>query len=211
MPHTLIFTKEVNLEETYIYEIWQRKIDALLREQPGFLSLGITGSKSNEGFKTIMITFDTRDSADGWLANPKRAELLEEAVEYHRLVADAEFTIDVCSWGMCPPNAAPQPPKWQSSLLVLSAIYPTANFNAIFVMPLLQRLPLHSAVHGLLLSCITVSMMTWLVMPLAVKVAARYLFPKQHAARRVLSLSLYASWLALVMAMISCAKRLLTA
>lgn len=122
----------------------------------------------------ILRTFASEEERDAFYASPmfkawdEKAASLTEGEAVYRPLHGLE------AWFRQPD--APRPPRWKMAVATLAGVYPTSLFLGTFVGPLLHGLP--RALTSLVIAACMVICLTWIVMPLVIKVLHRWLHPK---------------------------------
>jgi antibiotic biosynthesis monooxygenase (ABM) superfamily enzyme len=65
------------------------------------------------------------------------------------------------------------PPRWKMAVLTLCGVYPTSLFLSLIVGPFIQQFPI--GIRAFIISVCMVGLLTWVVMPLVIKVTRRWL------------------------------------
>ena len=60
------------------------------------------------------------------------------------------------------------PPRWKMAIVTLCGVYPTSVFLSLTVLPLIQKFPL--LLRSLILAACMVGLLTWIVMPMMIKI-----------------------------------------
>lgn len=163
-PVAMVFTHRVRSEKVDDYRAWRRKTIVAQAKYPGYLATDSFEPRGRSQDEWIdIVRYDSADHLDRWMNSQERQELLKdldplvESMHAHRLTGlEGWFALHRKS------GEAVTPP-WKQALAVLLALYPTVMFLGILVNPLLQPLPF--AVQMLVGNVLSISMLTWLVMP----------------------------------------------
>ena len=65
------------------------------------------------------------------------------------------------------------PPRWKMAIATLCGVYPTSLFLSFSIGPFIQNF--HPALHIFIIATCMVSMLTWVVMPLVIKIMKPWL------------------------------------
>ncbi|MFT3827662.1 MAG: antibiotic biosynthesis monooxygenase [Chitinophagaceae bacterium] len=69
------------------------------------------------------------------------------------------------------------PPRWKMAIATLCGVFPTSLFLSLTIGPLLQKLPL--PLRLLIIACCMVALLTWVVMPLVIRLLKKWLRPSR--------------------------------
>ncbi|MEU8997631.1 antibiotic biosynthesis monooxygenase [Streptomyces caniferus] len=165
---------------------WQEKTLRVQEKAPGFM--GSELFRPVEGVQehwVVVFRFDSREHLDDWLASEVRAKLLKEGSKYFtsydvRKVGSAFsgwFQFDHGKGGGAPPN-------WKQAMSVLLALYPTVMVLNLTVGVGLEKLTVREYIGLFLSNVLSVSALTWLLMPIVNRVLAFWLVPARVARNR---------------------------
>ncbi|HMO47751.1 MAG TPA: antibiotic biosynthesis monooxygenase [Rubrivivax sp.] len=177
-PVTVMITRRVRpgLEPQFqsLMSRMQTAAAAFPGHMGGFL---IPPQRSEDGCWHMLHAFDTQAHQQAWSESPERRQLLQQVAE----VTHGDDAMRVLSgletWFALPAarTKAP-PPRWKMALVTWAGIFPLVWLMSHTLTPLLGRalppLPTTLLVTG----AITLAM-TWLVMPVLVRLLAFWLYP----------------------------------
>lgn len=112
---------------------WQRSIAAAESRFDGFV--GHKVERPIPGVQedwVVLLSFDSDEHLDGWLASPERAALLADGERFTRGLRLVRSSYGFGFWSGDPPTAAPDP-VFKSNLLVLLMLYPVVFLWGYFV------------------------------------------------------------------------------
>ncbi|MEU4213260.1 antibiotic biosynthesis monooxygenase [Streptomyces sp. NPDC026206] len=166
---------------------WQEKILKAQEKSPGFM--GSELFKPVEGVQerwVAVFRFDSREHLEDWLASDARRRLLEEGRAYFasydvRKVGSAFsgwFRFDQGTQDTAPPN-------WKQAMSVILALYPTVMVLNLTVGSGLDELDVPGYVGLFIGNVLSVSVLTWLLMPLVNRALAFWLVPGRARGLRV--------------------------
>lgn len=127
---------------------------------------------------TTCIRFDTAAQLDAWLASPDRAALLREAGAVVARSRHRRLPASFAAWFAGP--GAPGPPLWKQAALVLLVLFPVVMLEMRFLAPHLVALP--PTLATFLGNALSVGIVTWPLMPLAVRAMGWWLRPRDRGA-----------------------------
>ena len=147
------------------------------RAFPGYLGIevfrpapGATGE-----YRTVY-RFDSPAHLRGWLGSAERAGWLARAEPHVAGPMRTQFVTGLESWFTLParPGAA-APPPYKMAVVTWVTIFPLITVVAVVSAPLIGRLPLVPRLA--VTTLVTVSVMTWVVMPRVTRLLNRWLYP----------------------------------
>ncbi|MGW7487466.1 antibiotic biosynthesis monooxygenase [Streptomyces sp. NPDC054786] len=183
---TAVISHEVKPGCEQAFLNWQEKTLKAQQKTPGFM--GSELFKPVEGVQehwVVVFRFDSREHLDHWLTSDVRTKLLEEGSKYFtsydvRKVDSAFsgwFQFDHGKGGGAPPN-------WKQAMSVVLALYPTVMVLNLTVGVGLEKLTIREYIGLFLSNVLSVSALTWLLMPIVNRVLAFWLVPSRAAGRR---------------------------
>ncbi|CAM2877086.1 antibiotic biosynthesis monooxygenase [Prescottella defluvii] len=170
---------------------WQQRITQAESRFPGFrgseLHAPIPGIQDEW---TILFTFGSQADLDRWLGSPDRAALLAEGRAFR------DFSLRTVpnpygSWFPSTAGAATQVPSWKTALSVLVGLYPLVVVLTITIDEVWPRAPLWLSL--LIGNIASVSLLTWVVMPIVTRALRFWLEPGTVTDRRVDTLGVVVS------------------
>ena len=182
---TEVFVTKVSPGKQEAFRVWASKIQQLESQFPGyqgaFLQAPIKGE--GENFVTIL-RFDNPSNLDRWLNSSERKEILKEgecfmdSLESHRVVSP--FT----GWfASVVEKTGEIPPVWKQTMLVLLVLFPIVMFELKFLNPQLKGL--NSSPATFIGNAISVSLVSWPMMPIVIYFLSWWLSPgSQNALKK---------------------------
>ncbi|WP_327158079.1 antibiotic biosynthesis monooxygenase [Streptomyces tubercidicus] len=166
---------------------WQQKT---LREQekaPGFMGSElfepVAGVQENW---VVVFRFESRANLDDWLASDVRKELLEEGRNYFTAYDVRKVGSSFSGWFRFDHGRdRSAPPNWKQAMTVLLALYPTVMVLNLTVGYGLEKLGIREYIGLFLSNVLSVSALTWLLMPMVNRAFAFWLVPARVRTRRV--------------------------
>jgi uncharacterized protein len=173
-PVTVVVHQQVRPGHESDFENWLRGITQAMQGfggHPGF-QVRRPADPGNPEY-LVLIRFDTLADLEAWERSDARREWLERAepLVARPFVRERHTGLEV--WFSPPPGRA-QPPRYKQVVVTAVAVYPLLLLTQVVLVPTLGDWPVLArplAVAGLM-----VPMMTYLVMPLATRVFARWLY-----------------------------------
>ena len=175
-PVTIIVNRRVKPGTEARFEEWLRGVTAEAMRMPGHLGVNVIRPPSAAaGDYVLIFRFDTYAHLQAWEDSPARAEWLARATEFTvgeariRKVTGLEYWFDA-------PGQPQPPPRHKMVLVTVLGIYPLL----IFVLPALRSVlsGVPNLLAALVSALVMVSLMTYAVMPLLIRLLAPFLFPK---------------------------------
>lgn len=174
---TEVFVTQVNPQNEKTYREWIAKIHQAEAEFPGFRGVYMQSPKQSGGINWItLLQFDTPENLDNWLNSPERQKVLEEAkslitsLESHRMISP------YAGWFASVARAGKLPPLWKQTMLVLLVLFPIVMLELKYLSPLTAKLNLSLATF--IGNAISVSLISWPMMPLAILFLSWWLIPR---------------------------------
>ncbi len=164
-PVAMVFTHRVAKDKVAAYLAWRRKVIDAQTHYPGYLATEFFkphGTFQNEWVD--IVRYDNVDHLNHWMESKQRQALLKEldsiveSMHAHRVTGlEGWFALN-----RGPGTTVSGPPSWKQALAVLFALYPTVMVLT-FLNPLMHNLSF--AVQMLIGNILSVTLLTWLVMP----------------------------------------------
>ncbi|MER6945319.1 antibiotic biosynthesis monooxygenase [Nonomuraea sp. NPDC000554] len=161
------------------YTRWQERVRRAEERFPGFL--GFEAFAPVPGVQphwVVMTRFDTREHLEDWFASDTRRKLLDEGrdcvLDYDVRTVKSAFG----GWFRFGGGAGQgAPPNWKQAMCVLLALYPTVMVLNLTVGRVLTgaHLPLYLVLF--ISNVLSVTMLTWVLMPLVNRAFAAWLRP----------------------------------
>ncbi|MCX4902887.1 antibiotic biosynthesis monooxygenase [Streptomyces sp. NBC_00878] len=172
-------------EEDFIR--WQDKALRAQERYAGFM--GTELFKPVEGIQdnwVVVFRFDTHEHLDDWLASGAREKLLEEGQDYFSSYDVRKVGSAFSGWfrfGEGADEAAP--PNWKQAMTVVLALYPTVMVLNLTVGYELDNIGWPGYIGLFIGNVLSVSILTWLLMPLVNRALAFWLVPGRARTARI--------------------------
>lgn len=151
------------------YHDWATKIKLSQTRYPGYRGTYYQPPMDEKVDQwTTLLRFDTPENLDNWFDSDERNKLLSEGLkfikstDFHRLPVSS-----FPGWFPVDKKSGRSPSRWKTAMLVLLSLYPLAVLQFQFVRPVLVPLP--PSVITFICNLTSVMIMSWLLMPFAVK------------------------------------------
>lgn len=159
-----------------VFRTWAETIQASQSMFPGYMGTLVQAPVSEEmQYWTTLVRFSTPEQLDAWLGSSDRKQLLERVAP------------DVASWksyrmqspfaGWFPDTGNQSPPAWKQTALVLLVLFPVVMLEIKFLSPLLAGQ--HVAIATFIGNAISVSLVSWPLMKIAIFFMGWWLRPVQ--------------------------------
>lgn len=183
---TAVISHDVRPGKGADFERWQGKVLKAQEKSPGFM--GSELFRPVEGIQdhwVVVFRYDTREHLEAWLDSGMRDRLLEEGRNYFSGYDVRKVGSAFSGWFRFGAGADQAPPNWKQAMTVVLALYPTVmglNLTAGHEFRLWGIPGYLGLFFGNVLS---VSILTWLLMPLVNRALAFWLRPARHRPVRV--------------------------
>jgi antibiotic biosynthesis monooxygenase (ABM) superfamily enzyme len=177
-PVTIIVNRRVKPGTEARFEEWLHGVTTECMRFPGHLGVNvIRPAHVATGDYVLIFRFDTYAHLQAWEQSEVRAQWLAKATEFTVGEARVRKVTGLEYWFDTPGQAAP-PPRHKMAMVTVLGIYPLL----ILVVPALRALlgGLPELLAALLSALIMVSLMTYAVMPLLIRLLAPWLFPRSR-------------------------------
>lgn len=200
---TEILVTEVSPDKEADYCKWIAKIHQVEAKFPGFRGVYVQSPRQGQQRNWItLLQFDTRENLDSWLTSSERHKIL---LESHALISSLEshrITSPYAGWFASVAQGGQQlPAVWKQTMLVLLVLFPLVMLELKFLVP--WTAGLNPSLATFIGNSISVSLVSWPMMPVAIYFLNWWLSPKQYDKGRInllglfLVISLYALEIAL--------------
>lgn len=168
---TEVFVTQIYPGTEVSFKKWIEKIRKLEEKSLGFCGVFIQHAVSIPADKNRWITFlqfDSQENLDAWLSSPERKAILQEAedlidsIERHRVISDHPSWFKYFYQGQ-----QKAPPLWKQAMLILLVLFPIVMIEMSLLSP--HTASLNRSLAMFIGNVISVSLVTWPLMPLAVR------------------------------------------
>lgn len=168
------------------FERWQDKVLKAQQSCPGFMGSELFRPvRGVQDHWVAVFRYDTREHLDTWLGSADRARLLEEGRAYFSSYDVRKIGSAFSGWFRFGEGAGDVPPNWKQAMSVVLALYPTVMVLNLTVGYELGDLGVPGYLGLFIGNVLSVSILTWLLMPLVNRVFAFWLEPGRARSRRV--------------------------
>ena len=176
-PVTATVTRRVKQGHEAAYEEFLADISGAAKAFPGYLGEEVFRPAGGVGGEyRIVYRFDSPAHLRGWLESSERAAWLERAEPHVAGPMRTQFLTGLESWFTLPTQpGAPAPPSYKMAILTWVTIFPLITLVVVVSAPFIGSLPLIPRLA--VTTLVTVSLMTWVVMPRVTRLLRRWLYP----------------------------------
>lgn len=165
---TEVFVTQVSPDKVVAYRDWTAKIHQAEAKFPGFRGVYVQAPTPGRGHDWItLLQFDTTENLDRWLSSPERQAILQEsstlvaALDSHRVISP------YAGWFASFSKQGVFPPAWKQGMLVLLVLFPIVMLESKYLNPRLASL--NPSLGTFIGNSISVALVTWPLMPFAIK------------------------------------------
>jgi antibiotic biosynthesis monooxygenase (ABM) superfamily enzyme len=172
VPLTVVATWKVRPGKDAAFEELQRAFARESAKFPGYLGVSITRNPTPSGEYVVIYKFDSQEHLDAWQNSSERQELLQKAeplradVERYQRGNGLEF------WFTSPTSSA-HPPRWKMAIITALGVWPVSILVPSVLKPFLASVP--QLLQALFIAVGIVVILTWVVMPVLVKIFRSWL------------------------------------
>jgi len=179
-PVTTTVTRRIKPGHEAAYETFLAGISSAARSFPGYLGIEVFRPAPGQGDEyRIVYRFDSAAHLHAWLDSPQRAAWLQRAEPHVAGPLRTQVLTGLEGWFTLPTQpGAPPPPPYKMAILTWVTIFPLITLIVVVLAPLLGSLPL--VVRLAVTTLVTVSLMTWVVMPRMTRLLHRWLYPSRR-------------------------------
>jgi len=176
-PVTATVTRRVKPGHQAAYEEFLAGIGGAAKAFPGYLGEEVFRPGGGEGGEyRIVYRFDSSAHLRAWLDSPERAAWLTRAEPHVAGPMRTQVLTGLEGWFTLPAQpGAPPPPPYKMAILTWVTIFPLITVVVVVSAPLIGGL--HLVLRLAVTTLVTVSLMTWVVMPRVTALLRRWLYP----------------------------------
>lgn len=172
---TEVIVTKVKPEQLSAYRDWIGKIHQAEALFPGFQRVYVQAPDQENGESWItLLQFDTAENLENWLTSKERKEVLLEGQKLIHSLETHEVVSSFAGW--FPPDRTGLkgfPPVWKQTMLVLLVLFPIVMLEMKFLPPLIGEL--NPSLKTFIGNAISVSLVSWPLMPIAIKLLGWWL------------------------------------
>jgi uncharacterized protein len=171
-PLTVVVTWPVRKGRENEFEAWRHEITDAALTFPGHMGVNVIRPSGTGREYVVIFRFDTYEHLRAWQESDIRRELLKKAEPFRETPPSYRLESGLEYW-FSPPGVPASPPRWKMALVTAVGVWPTSMLVSWLLASLIRGLPL--ALRGLLTAVGIVILLTWVIMPLLVKILKRWL------------------------------------
>jgi antibiotic biosynthesis monooxygenase (ABM) superfamily enzyme len=176
-PVTTTVTRRIKPGHEAAYEGFLVGIIGAARAFPGHLGVEVFRPAPGQGgeYRTVY-RFDSVAHLRGWLESAERAAWLARAEPHVAGPMRTQVLTGLEGWFTLPTQPGlPPPPRYKMALVTWVTIFPLITLVVVAIAPLVGSWPLVARLA--FTTGVTVSLMTWVVMPRMTRLLHRWLYP----------------------------------
>lgn len=198
---TEVIVTQVDPSKEEAYRTWTAKIHQAEAKFPGFRGVYVQSPSSAQGHHWItLLQFDTPENLDRWLKSPERKEVMRESASMIRDLEQHRVISPYAGWFASVYKGGEAPPAWKQGMIVLMVLFPVVMLELRFLNP--RLVSLNPSLGTFIGNTISVGLVTWPLVPLAIYFLAWWLTPDS---KKRLSANLWGTLLVLVIYLIEIA------
>lgn len=173
---TEVFVTEVDESHEALYREWIHKIHEAEVRFPGFKGMYVQAPHGKERAWITFLHFDTAENLDRWINSNERKAILAEASTMIRTLERHRLASPFGGWFKT--LASKGPPAWKQGLIVLLVLYPIVMLEIKYLNP--HLVDLNKALGVFIGNFISVALVTWPLVPLAIYFFKDWLAPSEE-------------------------------
>ncbi len=170
-PLTVVVTWRVRKGREREFEAWRHEIADAALAFPGHMGVNVIRPRDDGQEYVVIFRFDTYDHLRTWQESEIRRELLKKVEPFLEKEPTYHLESGLEYW-FGPPGPA-SPPQWKMALVTAVGVWPASILIPWLLDPLIGGLP--SVLQALLVAVGIVILLTWVIMPVLVRILKRWL------------------------------------
>lgn len=180
---TEVITTDVEIGREEAFQTWAQTVQTAQARFPGYMGTLVQAPISADiRYWTTLVRYATPEQLEAWLASPERSALLERSDPLVSHWKSQRLSNPFGGWFPTAPDQAP-PAAWKQTCLVLLVLFPVVMLEIRFLSPLLTHAPM--AIATFIGNAISVSLVSWPLMKLAIFILGWWLTPDPKRRARV--------------------------
>lgn len=174
---TEVFVTQVNKEKQGAFREWIAKIHHVEAKFPGFRGVYVQSPTQAQGKNWItFLQFDTPENLDRWLVSKEREEVLRESKSLIASIESQRVISSYAGWFSSLEKLGGIPPAWKQTMVVLLVLFPIVMLELKFLTPVTESL--NSSLATFISNALSVTLISWPMMPIAVYLLGWWLVPQ---------------------------------
>ncbi|MEM1283218.1 MAG: antibiotic biosynthesis monooxygenase [Chlamydiota bacterium] len=173
---TEVIVTRINPGKEVEFREWMASIHQVEAKFPGFRGAYVQSLRDGQCNNWItLLQFDTNENLERWLSSEerknvlKKSEFLVDSLDQHRIISP------YAGWFSRLSDSGKAPPDSKQAMVVLLVLFPIVTLEIQFLTPYISGLGL--SLSTFIGNTISVAILTWLMMPTAIKGLGRWLSP----------------------------------
>lgn len=162
---TVVVTWHVRQGHEQEFDAWFRDVSAAALKFPGHLGLNVVHHDARESEYVIVFRFDTDEHLKAWMNSDVRRDFLKKAEQFREEMPSYHVERGLEYWFETDDTKAPA--RWKMAIVTVLGVWPVSILVSKSLAPLIGSLP--PILQALVVSVGIVCLLTWVVMPLLVK------------------------------------------
>jgi len=171
-PLTVVATWKVKPGKEAAFEELQRAFTRESANFPGYLGVSVMRNPTPSGEYAVIYKFDSQEHLDAWQKSSVRQELLRKAEPLRADEVRYQTGSGLEFWFTSPTSSA-HPPRWKMAIITALGVWPVSMLVPSVLKPFLASVP--QLLQALLIAVGIVIVLTWVVMPVLVKIFRAWL------------------------------------
>jgi antibiotic biosynthesis monooxygenase (ABM) superfamily enzyme len=183
-PVTTVVSRAVKPGREPEFERWAHGIIGAASHFPGQLTASVLHDPGGRDYH-VLFQFTDRARLDAWMASEERRRWLDQLEDLIEEDRGVQQTTGLETWFQLPSSRVATmkpPPRWKMWVVSLIALYPLVLAFLAFAAPHVREWPLLA--RAALFPFVLLTVMTYGVMPLVTRFAARWLRPAGGGSKR---------------------------
>lgn len=159
---------------------WLERIQTEQALYPGYGGTYVQRPTPGTGDQWVtLLRFRSPESMENWFTSEPRRTLIEESKQFVQSENIRKMSSSFPGWLSPDPETNVEPDNWKIASLIVLGVHPIVVLQGRFIIPHLSAL--NPAASSILLNTISVSIITWVLMPVFTRVFRKWLFaPKDN-------------------------------
>ncbi len=171
-PLTIVVTWLVRQGRESEFEAWRREISTAALRFPGHMGIDVILPGATQGEYVVIFRFDTYQHLRAWQESDIRRELLKKAEPFRESEPSYRMESGLEYW-FAPLGIPGSPPRWKMALVTVLGVWPVSLLVPWLLNPLIGKQP--PALQALVIAVGIVIVLTWVVMPVLVRILRPWL------------------------------------
>lgn len=176
-PLTVVVAWRIRRGYEKEFEVWRREISAAALRFPGHMGIDVILPGITPGEYVVVFRFDTYAHLRAWQESEIRRDLLKKAEPFREKEPSYRMESGLEYW-FAPSGAPASPPRWKMAVVTVLGVWPVSLLVPWLLNPLIGRQPV--TLQALCIAVGIVILLTWVVMPVLVRILRPWLQESSH-------------------------------